>query len=66
MHLTNREKQVVSLLLEGEKQANIADRLNISVWTVNFHLRNVRRKTHNSTTLGVAVFFARLPAEIGS
>lgn len=58
--LTEREKQVVARLLQGEKRACIASELSIHIATVDFHLRNIRRKTRISSVLGVAIFFARL------
>ena len=42
--LTNREHEVLSLLLEGLKNAEIAPVLNISITTVNDYVQNVMRK----------------------
>ena len=42
--LTNREHEVLSLLLEGLKNAEIAPVLNISRTTVNDYVQNVMRK----------------------
>jgi DNA-binding NarL/FixJ family response regulator len=43
--LTTREKEILALLAEGEKDADIADRLYISVSTVRSHLDRIRDKT---------------------
>jgi DNA-binding CsgD family transcriptional regulator len=42
--LTPREVEVLKLTMEGLTAADIADRLLISVPTVNFHVRNLREK----------------------
>ncbi len=51
--LSRREKEVVELLHQGLTSLHIADRLNISVRTVNNHLRSVYDKSgvHNRTAL---------------
>jgi DNA-binding NarL/FixJ family response regulator len=42
--LTDREQAVLDLVLEGFPYKQIADRLDLSVYTVNFHIRNIYRK----------------------
>lgn len=42
--LTDREQAVLDLLLEGFRYKEIADRLALSVYTVNFHIRNIYGK----------------------
>lgn len=51
--LSRREREVVELLHQGLTSMHIADRLNISVRTVNNHLRSIYDKTgvHNRTAL---------------
>ncbi len=44
--LTNREKEVLSGLVEGNSYKAIADSLFISVETVRFHFRNIYKKLH--------------------
>lgn len=51
--LSRREREVVELVHQGLPSMHIADRLNISVRTVNNHLRSIYDKTgvHNRTAL---------------
>jgi DNA-binding NarL/FixJ family response regulator len=42
--LTDREQAVLELVLEGFLYKQIADRLDLSVYTVNFHIRNIYGK----------------------
>lgn len=42
--LTEREQAVLNLVLEGFLYKQIADQLNLSVYTVNFHIRNIYGK----------------------
>lgn len=42
--LTNRQEEVLSLLCQGEKQAQIAVRLNLSTNTVKTHIRKICKK----------------------
>jgi DNA-binding NarL/FixJ family response regulator len=42
--LTDREQAVLDLVLEGFLYKQIADQLELSVYTVNFHIRNIYRK----------------------
>lgn len=44
--LTSREKEIVKLLAEGYNTSKIADRLYISMNTVQTHRRNIMRKTN--------------------
>ena len=48
-HITRREIQILSLMAEGNRNKEIASRLNISTETVKKHLRNIYLKTgaHN-------------------
>lgn len=47
--LTRREEEIIRLLAEGCLSKEIADRLSISVATVNGHLRNIYEKLHVRT-----------------
>lgn len=42
--LTEREQAVLDLVIEGFLYKQIADRLELSVYTVNFHIRNIYGK----------------------
>lgn len=44
IHLTKREQEVHTLLLDGARFAQIAQRLGISKGTASIHVRNLRRK----------------------
>jgi len=53
--LTEKEKEVLRQLVEGDSYKMIGDRLSISVDTVRFHIRNIYAKLHvNSATEAVA------------
>jgi len=53
--LTDREKEVLSLLGEGNSYAAIADGINLSVDGVGYHIRNIYRKLQvNSKAEAVA------------
>jgi len=44
--LTNREMEILSLLSEGARDKDIAQKLEISVHTVKKHVQNILRKLH--------------------
>ena len=44
LSLTDREQAVLDLVVEGFPYKQIADRLDLSVYTVNFHIRNIYGK----------------------
>jgi DNA-binding CsgD family transcriptional regulator len=50
--LTPQEIEVAALIREGRRSKEIADHLSLSIATVNFHRRNLRRKLNlrNTTT----------------
>lgn len=52
---TKREKEIMECLLNGDKTADIAKKLNISKYTVDTHRRNILAKTNAKTTHELAV-----------
>ena len=44
--LTNKEKEVLTLLAEGNSYKMVADKLGISYFTVNTHIKNIYEKLH--------------------
>jgi len=44
--LTQKENEIVNALVDGLSYKLIADRMNISIDTVRFHIRNIYRKLH--------------------
>ncbi len=47
---TEREKEVIALLLQYKAEKNIADALHISMQTVKFHKKNIFRKANTVNT----------------
>ena len=45
INLTQREREVLALLSEGQLDKEIAARLDISIHTAHEHVRNISRKT---------------------
>ncbi len=52
--LSGREVQVLELVMEGCSNAQVAERLNVSIMTAKNHMQNIRRKL-NVRTRGQAV-----------
>jgi DNA-binding NarL/FixJ family response regulator len=60
--LTDRERQVVDLLAMGLIRKEVAERLGVSVWTVDDHLKSIFHKLHVSSGLQVVVkYFQHQP-----
>lgn len=51
-HLTEREQGILQLMVEGLIKKEIADRLSLSVHTVDTHLRNIYAKLEVNTRTG--------------
>ena len=47
--VTDREKEILASLAQGNSYKLVADALNISIDTVRFHIRNIYRKLHVHT-----------------
>jgi DNA-binding NarL/FixJ family response regulator len=56
---TRRERQILSLIAEGLSNQVIADRLTLSVATVEAHERTILRKLDATSTLEAAAIAAR-------
>lgn len=56
--LSEREKDVLFFVVQGLSSKQIADRLNISVHTVNSHRKNITQKTGIKSVAALAVFAA--------
>lgn len=54
--LTDREKDVLKLLLKGYANKEVADKLNISPHTVISHRKNIIEKTNIRSLAGLAVY----------
>jgi non-specific serine/threonine protein kinase len=57
--LTNREKEVGTLLAQGKRQKQIAEVLVISPHTVRDHVRRIRSKIGASSMFEAAVMIAQ-------
>jgi DNA-binding CsgD family transcriptional regulator len=64
--LTERERAVAELVAAGLKTAEIADRLHVSAWTVQDHLKAIFEKVGVDTrgALVARVFFAGAPPRL--
>ncbi|HEX7573568.1 MAG TPA: response regulator transcription factor [Bacteroidota bacterium] len=54
--LTSREREVLQLIAEGETHQHIADRLFISVRTVDTHTHNIMTKLNLHDTAGLVTY----------
>ena len=54
--LSDRETEVLLLVAQGCSSKEIADRLNISIHTVNTHRKNITHKTGIKSVAGLAVY----------
>jgi len=52
---TEREKEIIHFLLKGEQSGEIAEKLNISKYTVDTHRKNILLKANTRTTLELAI-----------
>lgn len=57
--LSNREKEMVFLLLKGMKNKVISQELNISIKTVEMHRANIMRKMETKSVVELAQHFER-------
>jgi DNA-binding CsgD family transcriptional regulator len=61
-NLSNRERDVVRLLLEGKSNKLIAAALGISIRTVEFHLKNIYEKFQVSSRVELVLKLGNAPA----
>ena len=54
--LTNREREVIEHLVKGAKNKAIANSLNISIKTVEFHISNILKKLGMNSRAEVIVW----------
>jgi DNA-binding NarL/FixJ family response regulator len=50
--LTNRERDILGLVVEGIPKKQIAERLNVSYFTVDTHIKNIYAKLHVQSSTG--------------
>jgi DNA-binding NarL/FixJ family response regulator len=55
-HLTDREREVLSLIAEGLLNKQIADRLGIGVRTIETHRERIMRKLDIHTVAGLTKY----------
>jgi DNA-binding NarL/FixJ family response regulator len=53
--ITNREKDILGLIVEGLPKKQIAERLFISYFTVDTHIKNIYAKLHVQSSTGAVV-----------
>lgn len=56
VHMTPREREVISLIADGMSNKEIAKELNIATYTVKSHVRNVMEKLALHTRLQIAAY----------
>lgn len=54
--LTKREIEIVFLLMKEFSRKMVADRLSISIHTVDSHIKNIRTKTNSHSIAGIVTF----------
>lgn len=59
LNFTKRETEIFAFLANGFPRKVMADRLSISVHTLDNHLESLRRKTERETTQQLAVLAAK-------
>ena len=59
--LTPREREVLGFLVKGHISKEVADRLFISIETVNYHLKQIYRKMHVRSRTEAVVKYLRQP-----
>ncbi len=55
VRMTSREREIVSLIAEGLANKEIANKLNISIYTVKSHVHNILEKMALNTRVQIAI-----------
>lgn len=58
--LTQREKEIVQLLLDGNSSSEIGEKLNISRHTVDTHRRKILKKLNLKNSVKLVAQFSKL------
>ena len=53
--MTKREREIVELIAEGLSNKEIANKLNLSVYTVKSHVHNILEKMSLNTRVQIAI-----------
>ena len=56
---TNREKEIINLIIQAKCRKTIANDLNISIHTIDAHLRNIYLKTRTHSMLELFVWIMK-------
>lgn len=59
--LSSREREILRLLARGYAYKEMADALNISIGTINTHIRRIYQKLHVSSRGEAVALFAKFP-----
>lgn len=59
MELSDREKEVLRLIVEEHSSQQIADMLEISKRTVDTHRKNISKKINTSSLIGITKYAIR-------
>ncbi len=56
MHLTSKEKEIISYVCQGYADNEIARKLFLSVSTVKTHIHNLLKKTNSTNRTKLAIY----------
>lgn len=54
--LSNREKNILGLMTQGKCRKNIASELNLSIHTIDTHLRHLHLKTNTHSPVELIIW----------
>jgi DNA-binding CsgD family transcriptional regulator len=57
--LSRREEEVLALIIQEHTSAEIAEKLHVSIRTVETHRKNILRKTKSGSLIGLVKFSIR-------